>query len=307
MKRRPLGCVYRLWDTVVAIAVCAVLLATPTLAEPGLSGLVPPPSPTVPARAGPVAQDAPYCTHDEAPGGPVNGLLMEHAWLVLRVCRDSVGVGEPGNVGPERMRVNDVRIPGLLFDHYPGQVKLTDFSDYEETIRCHRGPVCPRPGGYISTDTFARHERHGGALYEVWHRPAPTVLDLTTRPPTPLQGPSPYPFGNTYVFVPEPGTAALPPHHVWCHAEPKNRYEDEPVGCFVYVNYRGRLAFVQLRGAGPDYGLDSGYAEVHALFPHYARDIHTVMTAVDVTDDPAAQACTREGGDWRGGRCIEED
>ena len=113
----------------------------------------------------------------------------------------------------------------------------------------------------------------------------------------------PYPTGNTYVFVPEPGTAALPAHFVNCHAEPKSIWEDEPTSCFVEVNYRGRLAHVHLVGAGPGYGEDSGYVEMHPLFPHFARDIHALLSAVDATDDPARQDCVRGGGDWREEGC----
>ena len=282
-----------------------VPLATPVLADaPGLSALLPPPG-DVPARAVPFDPAAPLCTDEVERGAPPGGRLMDHAGLVLHVCRDIRQGFEPGNEGPERLYVNHARVPGLTFEHYAGRVWLTDFSSYDESLACDRGPDCPRPGlaGVPRWDTLMRHERHGGALYEVWQDPDRPVYDLTTRPPTPIIGPSPYPAGNTYVFVPEPGTAAVPRHHVVCLNEPIHVWKNESGGCFINVDYRGRLAHVQLWGAGPGYGEDSGYVQMHPLFPHFARDIHALLSAVDATDDPARQDCVRGGGDWREEGC----
>ena len=290
-----------------AIRPCALVsLAAPAVAEaPGLSALLPPPG-DVPAPAVPFDPGAPWCTHDETAHGPSDGMLMEHARLVLHVCQERVGSREDGRNGPQRLYVNGARVPDLTFDLYPGQVKLADAAaTYDDRLACDRGPACPRSwtAGLSRRDTLVRRERHGGALYEVWQDPDPPVYDLTKRPPTPIIGPSPYPEGNTYVFVPEPGTEGLPRHHVTCRGEPKHILENESGGCFIWVDYKGHEGHVQLVGAGPGYGEDSGYVQMHPLFPHFARDIHALLSAVDATDDPARQDCVRGGGDWREEGC----
>ena len=278
-------------------ALVFVWTAAPSSAEisnrPDLAGLAPPPS-DVPRSAVSLDESAPYCTPEESRGDP-SGFLVEHAWLVLHLCRDVVGGFEPGNEGPERLYVNHARVPGLTFEHYPGRVWLTDFATYDQSLR----------GKRVRHPHLDRHERHGGALYEVWHNPDPPIYDRSFSPWIEIMGPSPYPFGNLYVFVPEPSTAGLPVHFVRCHAEPMNIWEDEPSGCLVHVDYRGRNAFVRLFGSGPGYAEDSGYVQMHPLFPHFTRDIYTLLSAVDVTDDPEAQACVTAGGDYRAGQCDE--
>jgi hypothetical protein len=80
-------------------------------------------------------------------------------------------------------------------------------------------------------------------------------------------------------------------------------WEDEPGLCFVYSLYRGRTAYVKLFGSGPGYAEDSGYVQVHPLFPHYARDLQAVLSATDATDDPERIACVEAGGDWYESGC----
>jgi hypothetical protein len=177
---------------------------------------------------------------------------------------------------------------------------------YESGLRIRFGTHTthgPAPDDSRHLDHLVRHERHGRALYEVWQNPDPPVhnLDLPDQPE--INGPSPVPYGNLYVFVTEPGTAALPRHYVTCSNEPWTRWtRDDAGGCFIWVDYRGRTGFVQLVGSGPGYAEDSRYAQMHPTFPHYARDIHTLLSAVDVTDDADAQGCVERGGDWKGTR-----
>jgi hypothetical protein len=283
------------------LLIVSVLVATAAEAEtPGLSGLLPPPG-DVPRPAPAYDPDAPWCAPEQNRDQP-HGILVEHAGLVLHVCREGPSADRAhGDRGWLPLDVNLARVPGLTFDGHSGWFQLGDFATYEEGLR-----------GEYSELTYhypvrARTERHGGALYEVWHNPAPFTwgYNQTTMPWTELQGPLPYPRGNFYLFVAEPGTAALPEHSVRCHAEPKNIWEDEPTSCFVSVSYRGREAKVQLFGGGPGYGRGSGHVEMHPLFPHFARDIETLLRATDATDDPERQACVRGGGDWREERCDE--
>ena len=285
------------------VSLCILpLLAAPALADsPGLSDLLPPPG-NVPAPAVPLDSGAPWCTDEVERGAPPGGLLMEHTGLVLHVCRDVIGDRPKERQGPQRLYVNYARVPGLTFEHYAGRVWLTDFVSYEGDLQGERGWIT------YFYPILDRRERHGGALYEVWRGPpamplVPDPTDPTGRRKITLYGPMPYSTGNTYVFVPEPGTAAVPAHFVHCHTEPKSIWDDEPTSCFVKINYRGRAAHVQLFGAGPGYGEDSGYVEMHPLFPHFARDIYALLSAVDATDDPARQDCVREGRDWREEGC----
>jgi hypothetical protein len=295
----------------IAFGIVSAVLPVASLGadEAGLSGLLPPPSP--PALASPMDPEAPWCTDAEAPDRGPNGLLMRQAGLVLRLCKDEIE-----GSGPDRMRVNDARIPGLTFDLYAGQVKLQnvlegDLGTYEHGLRISFGTHTahgPAPDDSRQLDHLVRHERHGGALYEVWQNPDPRIVNLELPDRPEIYGPSPYPGGNLYVFVHEPGTASLPRHHVDCSGEPRDRWlKDDAGSCFIWVDYRGRQGFVQLVGSGAGYAEDSRYAQMHPTFPHYARDIHTLLSAVDVTDDPDAQDCVGRGGDWKGAGfgCID--
>jgi hypothetical protein len=81
-----------------------------------------------------------------------------------------------------------------------------------------------------------------------------------------------------------------------------NVWEEEPGLCLVYSLYRGRTAYVKLFGSGPGYAEDSGYVQVHPLFPHYARDLQAVLSATDATDDPERISCAEAGGEF-----VDED
>lgn len=280
----------------LAFVVAAIHVVPVRAADDDLSGLRPPPGDVRPPAV-PYDPQAVYCTAEENRDDP-SGRITMIAGLAMHVCRGRLN-GPDGPPANERLRVNHARVPGLTFAHFSGAMSLDgggdgdlsrkDWMDFER----RRLPV------------LARHERFSGVLYEVWHDPAPKIFNRDLTPWVELFGPQPYPHGNLYRFVPEPGTAGLPWHFVYCHAEPLNAWRDEPVLCFVYVHYKGRAAYVKLFGSGPGYAEGSGYARIHPFFPHYARDLWAVLFATDATDDPARVACVQGGGAWSEGKCDD--
>jgi hypothetical protein len=172
----------RLLSIAFGIVSAALPIASSGADEAALSGLHPPPG-TIPPLAVLYDPEAVYCTAEENRDDP-SGRITMIAGLAMHVCRGPVS-GPDGPSGPERLRVNHARVPGLTFEHFSGAMWLRGDTS-------HRSPEEFLARWREEYPVFARHERFSGVLYEVWHDPDPKIYNCDLKPCVELFGPRPY-------------------------------------------------------------------------------------------------------------------